>query len=778
MYMKPGMLLFCFVFSLFPVSIQAQTGEISKYNIIWDSQSINSGESMPCGGGDIGLNVWVENGELLFYISRSGTFDENNAFLKLGRVRIKLSPNPFSGSEFRQELVLRDGYVKVDGSDGKLSVRIKVWVDIFRPVIHVDINSNKVLRAEAVFENWRYRDRLLREQEGHQNSYRWVLRGEVKTLKDDIFFKGKDLVFYHRNIEDSSIFDITVKQQGLESVKPQMFDPLRDLIFGGIVRGNNMEPAGTCSGIYLDTDYTGWILKSADSSRSHNIQIFLHTDKAKTVEEWESGLHQTIKDAGLHKKNAFKKTCDWWHKFWERSFIYIQPGEADPHSLQWQAGRNYQLFRYMLGCNAYGEYPTKFNGGLFTYDPCFGDSGIRFTPDYRRWGGGTMTAQNQRLVYFPMIKSGDFEMMIPQFDFYLRSLRNAELRSEVYWRHKGACFTEQLENFGLPNCTEYGWDRPDGYDPGMQYNAWLEYQWDTALEFCLMILEAERYTGIDISVYIPLIESCLTFFNEHYQYLAQRRGIKTFDANGYLIIYPGSACETYKMAYNATSTIAALKTILNKILELPSEYIDDKKSKKWTAMLNRIPPINFRECQGYKTISPALLWERINNQESPQLYPVFPWGIYGVGKPELETAVNTWKYDPDVIRFRSHVGWKQDNIFAARLGLKDEAADLSILKMKDSERRFPAFWGPGFDWVPDHNWGGSGMIGLQEMLLQTDGEKIYLFPAWPGAWDVHFKLHAPYRTTIEGIVKDGKIELMKVTPESRAKDVINLYSKP
>ncbi len=38
------------------------------------------------------------------------------------------------------------------------------------------------------------------------------------------------------------------------------------------------------------------------------------------------------------------------------------------------------------------------------------------------------------------------------------------------------------------------------------------------------------------------------------------------------------------------------------------------------------------------------------------------------------------------------------------------------------------FWGPGYDWTPDHNWGGSGMIGLQEMLLQTNGNLILLFP--------------------------------------------------
>ena len=29
----------------------------------WTTPSKNSSESMPCGGGDIGMNVWVENGD-------------------------------------------------------------------------------------------------------------------------------------------------------------------------------------------------------------------------------------------------------------------------------------------------------------------------------------------------------------------------------------------------------------------------------------------------------------------------------------------------------------------------------------------------------------------------------------------------------------------------------------------------------------------------------------------------------------------------------------------
>ena len=87
-----------------------------EYDVVWDSPSTSSAESMPCGGGDIGLNVWAEDGDILFYIDRSGSFDENNQQLKHGRVRLTLEPNPLlaAGAEFRQTLRLQEGYVDID----------------------------------------------------------------------------------------------------------------------------------------------------------------------------------------------------------------------------------------------------------------------------------------------------------------------------------------------------------------------------------------------------------------------------------------------------------------------------------------------------------------------------------------------------------------------------------------------------------------------------------------------------------------------------------------
>ncbi|NDW12251.1 hypothetical protein D0T50_05025 [Bacteroides sp. 214] len=734
------------IYLLFIATITVLTLYAQPTPFVWNSPSQNSSESMPCGGGDIGMNVWVENGDILFYINRSGTFDEHNTLLKLGRVRLRLSPNPFENAkDFCQTLNLNDGFVEISAG----GTNIHLWASIHTPVIHLEVNSRRPVTAELFYENWRYQDRPIRKGEGQQNSYKWAPPKGSYTAKDSIVAIGNELVFYHRNPKQT-VFDAVVAQQGMDVVKDSMMNPLAHLTFGGKLRGNNLVYSGTQERTYAGTDYRAWRFRTSQPVRREYIRIALHTEQTESIEQWQHNLHQTA--TAIHLGNEKKEARAWWNNFWKRSHI-TAIGAAE------EITRNYTLFRYMLGCNAYGTAPTKFNGGLFTFDPCYVDSTQNFTPDYRKWGGGTMTAQNQRLVYWPMLKSGDADMMTTQFDFYNRILGNAELRSRVYWGHNGACFTEQIENFGLPNPAEYGFKRPDWFDKGLEYNAWLEYEWDTVLEFCQMILETANYQNVDISQYIPLIESSLTFFEEHYRYLAKQRGRKDLDDNGHLVLYPGSACETYKMANNASSTIAALRVVL------------ETYGKK-NDMLSLIPPIPYRVVDGKEMISPAKTWERVNNVETPQLYPVFPWRIYGVGREGLEIARNTYFYDPDAIKFRSHMGWKQDNIWAACLGLTEEAVRLALLKLGDGPYRFPAFWGPGYDWSPDHNHGGSGMIGLQEMLLQTNGTQIYLFPAWPSAWDVQFKLHAPGNTTVEATLKNGKLVKLTVNPESRTKDIV------
>lgn len=718
-YMKKA--IFFFLFATIPALLDAYV--YHPDDLVWTTPSTNSSESMPCGGHDIGMNVWVEDGDVLFYMCQSGWFDENNTLLKAGRWRLHLAQA--TTESFEQRLCLNDGSVNIKLGD----VQIRFFADVFSPRVFIEINAKSKTDATLSYESWRYKDRPITKAECQQCSYKWIIPEDCKTFADTIQAQDGTLSFKHINRKET-VFDFTVQREHLDSVKHLLANPLGGRIMQGVMLTRHFTFSGTSTGTYCNTDYQSWDFQSKNIKRSL-IEIALDASN--------KGLPQQIASAA-EVKQCKQRSAKWWHDFWQRSFIITDTPEAQ------EMVRNYELFRFLLGCNAYSDWPTKFNGSLFTFDPIFVDTKSPFTPDYRKWGGGTMTAQNQRLVYWPLLKSGDTDLMKAQFDTYLRMLPTAEMRTRCYWKHGGACFTEQIENFGLPNPAEYG-KHPIGSDFGVERNAWLEYEWDTALEFCMMILLAKDYANMDISCYEPLIRSCLTFFDEHYQYRAKQRGAKTLNEKGQLILYPASGCETYKMAYNPASTIAALKAVL-------------RKWGKDTAMLKRIPDIPLRVIAGDTCIAPAITWERVQNVETPQLYPVFPWRLYGVARPHLNIAKNTYLKDPHAKKMRSIKGWKQDNIWAACLGLTEEAKELNLQKLSSGPYRYPAFWDAGYDWAPDCNRGGAGMIGLQEMLLQETPDGMVLpFVAWPEEWNVRFRLHATGNRTIEAEYHNGTTKI-------------------
>ncbi|MGG4034332.1 DUF5703 domain-containing protein [Paenibacillus cisolokensis] len=758
---------------------------LEAYNVVWETPSRHSGESMPAGGHDVGLNVWVEQGDICFYIDRSGSFDENNQMLKLGRVRLRLDPNPFTGGvSFRQELKLREGFIEIAGSlaDGTAAT-VAVRVDALRPVVRLNVEANRPVRVLLAYESWRFREREVPHPRRMCATSMVGYPGAMMTYPDSVQFDGEGVLFFHRNRDEALVFDKLVELQGLGDHRERLWNPQYRYTFGGLMRGDGMRPAGTEEGVYLKTPFKAWKLASDEARERHRAVIALHSEQADSLEAWRGKLDERLAEAEESAERAEEESRQWWRAFWERSRIVIDPDRRLADERPWQVGRNYNLFRYMLGCNARGEYPTKFNGGLFTSDPVHvlrDPAWEEETADFRRWGGGAFTAQNQRLVYWPMLASGDWDMMKPQFEFYRRALGNAELRTRVYWGHGGCSFTEQVENFGLTIGWNWGWpDSPDlvhrrtpFHDPTEPISPWIKYHYVNQLEFAFMILQYRKFSGGDIRPYLPLIESAVRFFDEHYQLMYSREAVKRLDEDGKLVIFPSTAGETYKLAMNPADVVSALDATVRAVLELPDDLLDGGRRTYFGELLDRIPPLSFREREGRRTIAPAKRWQGIINVELPQLYPVFPYGQYGIGRDDLQVAIDTWRYGSDIPEQKNHISWHQDGIFCARLGLTEEAADMAIRKLADGECRFPAFWGPGHDWLPDHNWGGTGMIGLQEMLLQSAGEAIYLLPAWPMEWDVDFRLHAPGRTVVEGRVRGGRLEWWDIAPERRRKDVV------
>ncbi|MBP7374699.1 MAG: hypothetical protein KA876_06405, partial [Prevotella sp.] len=239
-------------------------------DVVWHSQSKNSSESMPVGGGSIGMNVWVENGDIYFYLCRSGSFDENNTLLKQGRFRIRLTPNLDTTHNFSQRLSVYNGYVII--SDRNTSV--KLWVDVFKPVVHISIDSKKTIAVEYDYHNWRYRNREISKKESFQTSYKFGVPKGVFTSHDTVTPSDCNITFFHQN-PDTTVFDATVAQQHLSQYRSEMYNPLKNLIFGGRIFGNNLKYSGTNDGVYDHTDYRSYNLCSRTNSKHHELCIAL-----------------------------------------------------------------------------------------------------------------------------------------------------------------------------------------------------------------------------------------------------------------------------------------------------------------------------------------------------------------------------------------------------------------------------------------------------------------------------------------------------------------------
>ena len=127
-------------------------GPAGRYDVTWGTPSGDHSGSMPLGNGDVGLNAWVEkSGDLAFYISKTDSWGDNARLLKVGKVRIKLSPSqPVSAGAFRQTLDLARGTMEVRyGAHGGATV-LRLWVDASHPAAYVELEAPRRIDAKAV----------------------------------------------------------------------------------------------------------------------------------------------------------------------------------------------------------------------------------------------------------------------------------------------------------------------------------------------------------------------------------------------------------------------------------------------------------------------------------------------------------------------------------------------------------------------------------------------------------------------------------------------------
>ncbi len=245
-----------------------------------------------------------------------------------------------------------------------------------------------------------------------------------------------------------------------------------------------------------------------------------------------------------------------------------------------------------------------------------------------------------------------------------------------------------------------------------------------------------------------------------------------------------------KCPTNPSTDIAGLMSVLPRLLALPStlKFVTAAQRALWSTHLADLPALpleaaNTKVKTKYNTMKLAPVahgnWTVVgtSNSENTALYSAHPFRIYGVGKPDLTLAQQTYEERP----FPCNDGWCQDIIQAAMLNLTDDATAQLIQRASAGAAkgfRFPGFAAHYQDYEPSLDHYGFMRTGLDYMLMAPldDAKKtIQLFPAFPTSqFNVRFKLHAPLNTTIEASCQNGTLEYLTVTPAARRRDVIVL----
>ena len=722
---------------------------VDAYNVVWNSPSKDSSGSMPLGNGDVGLNVWTEeNGDIVFYAAKSDAWNENGQLMKVGRVRVRLTPSPFvAGQGFKQTLHLRTSEIVIQGGNAGSQGKVSIWVEAFNPVIRVDAETQRPTEVQVIYERWRDQPRVL---EGTEVESAYGLEGgpePVRSLGDTIQQEtGDTLVWYHRNTR--SVFPTVMKHQGLADAIVSMGDPLQDRTFGALLRGEGLSRINATT------------LRTKAPGQKHSIAMFLHSAVTGSSEEWLQQMRNMVAQASLGKMEERRAGHEkFWGDFWDRSYIRITSG---PNAQAVSQG--YALQRYLNACAGRGAYPIKSNGSLFTVDGKAGDSSV--DADYRR-GGGAYWFQSTRLPYWPMLASGDYDLMQPLFNMYRDTLPAAQRRTKAYFNHDGGYFPETMNFWGTYANSDYGWTR-DGKPPSFVQNAAVRNHFTSNLEVLAMALDYAAYFPQDKmferQTLGPLADAILVFFDSHFER----------DSEGRIRMNPSQVLGTYAEATNPLPDIAGLKYVVTRVLaeKVPLSKPGQNAAKR---LAQQLPELPTRDVAAAKVLAPAeRVFGEAKGTDNPELYAVFPFRLYGVEKPGIEIGRGTFE-----ARKHKRTGGNQlDAIQAAFLGLTKPAAEYVVENFTAKPaQRFPAFWGPNGDWTPDQTHGSVAAMALQSMLVQGDGNRVLVAPAWPKEWDVDFKLYAPNGTVAEGSIKGGKLEKLKTIPEKRLSDVTRLELK-
>lgn len=703
---------------------QVARSYLSKHDIVFQAPTELEAEGFPMGNGNMGGMIWNHDEGIEIQINKNDLWtapmqeEDNRSILKhAARLKIDFGAPVFSWihlKDFTGRLSLANGEVSYNGTTGYSTTKINTWITHGKNVWVIECSNlpNKTFMKNKLTTTVRL------ERIGSRGFTGWYSGNFPKN-------------------EAVGIGNANTTAKNGDLLLHETADGLNFVVACRIIDAESNPTIIGSHRAELKTDST-------------KLTVLLSVVTAKESNNPEKDAINLLDDAEKQTvANLKKEKNEWYGNFWSNSFVKLSNDYLE---------NIYYLRRYLMAAGSQGQYPVAFNGGLW-----------RWNRDVVNWG--TPHHWNTQQQYWGLAAQNDCQLMIPYLNTYFKMIPNMVALAGEKGAGNDAILLTEAHDFDGKQVSKNWSNMAKSYTPASQVAQlfWDYYQFTGDMDF----LKNKAYIFMKKSAGF---------------YLKKLQWDK--DKKEYFLLSTLYESEDIKEAKNVLSDRVCIEALFTSCINAAKVLkTDQNRIKEWQHVLDNLWPIGFEmdeKCA--ELLTPAETYFT-KSRYTPFNWsiggsPAFPAGIIGIDDKDtrIGKAVINFAKCKDLVNAHYPAP-----IVAARMGLGNVTLTYLLNGIKEHQN-YPQGLLNNVTGYPDNIYnlksvhdliGGykirsypffqMGMEALSdygttvnEMLLQSNENKIRVFPAIPDSWkkssDVAFTLRARGAFIVSSVMnKQGEI---------------------
>lgn len=678
---------------------RVEEGYLSKHDIVYFSPTELEAEGFPMGNGDMGGMIWNNDNGIELQVNKNDLWSDEDAaesnlsVLKhAARLKIDFGSPVFSWihmNDFKGRLSLEKGEVDFSSTTPYSKVSINTWL----------AHKKNVWVLEC--ENMPGKDNGCRHNSSSTVSIERIGSRSFSGWYGGWFPKDPS-VGLGKTQSDIYGNDIILKETG---------NGLNFAVACRILDETASPNIVSCHRVEQKTQKQKFtILLSVVTSRESENPV---ADACKLLDE--------VQVMGIARLKVDKDTA--YHNFWSNSFMKLGNDYLE---------NIYYLRRYLMFAGSQGEFPVAFNGGLW-----------RWNRDVMNWV--TPHHWNTQQQYWGLCAQNDCQLMLPYLDTYFKMIPQGMALAKENNAINDALQITEAHCFTGSQTSKNRWDMKNNFTPASQIASlfWDYYAFTGDIDF----LRNKAYV---------FMKKAANFYLDKLQWDETKKEFFLYS----------SLYESASIAYvkNAESDRDCIERLFKNCIQAASVLkVDKTMVSKWNYVLKHLWKRSFQSFEtAQEVIAPAAEYFT-EERYTPWIWAnggaiAFPAGLIGIDDKDTRLG----KAVTELVKCRqdanAHYPFPE---VAARMGMGDEALQY-IINGINIHQMYPQglmhnvtgypdniynlksvhdLLGNGFS-IRSHAFFQCGMepisnyaTAMNEMMLQSNEDKIRVFPAIPTAWD-------------------------------------------